>query len=453
MNQGIEQQLRGGNKKAGMVRALVASGLVAAIANLALFWRDILAAAEFGIGAELDAYVAASAIPVFVSGIFANAVAPAFLPVVTKQRQLNGLDAARTLLAKLHTTLLMLAACASAFLYTFESMLLRLMCEQCLSAQLDRIEESFRVLAPLCLVQVYAAVLKTGLLSERQTFIPTISPLCVPIVGVGLLSSPLSSIGVGVVAWSIFAGNLAEVLFLRATCGPRFGPRFPTSTTGDVDNSLRSYSNLLIAGLFTASAAVIDAAFAARLPPGSATSLVYGGKIVVFIIGVSSVAISNVPVPAFTLLAAQKKWGELRKDLRRFLLAILIGSGAISCIISLWSDGLTRVLFERGNVAEDGIRMAENVLSILVLQLPFHLGGGLFVRMLSVLGKSNKVLVIAGLGALMNFTLNLVFTPIWGLSGIAVSTTTVFAFTFFGTGWVLRQRINELERTISAGST
>jgi len=93
---------RGRSTTSGLLAATVVGSGLALLSNLALFWREVVSAAAFGIGLDLDTFILASLLPIFLSGLFANSIAPALIPALAQHRKSEGADGARRLLTAVH---------------------------------------------------------------------------------------------------------------------------------------------------------------------------------------------------------------------------------------------------------------------------------------------------------------------------------------------------------------
>jgi putative peptidoglycan lipid II flippase len=78
---------------------------------------------------------------------------------------------------------------------------------------------------------------------------------------------------------------------------------------------------------------------------------------------------------------------------------------------------------------------------LFVLQLPFYLASILVVRLISSL-RANAILMWASLcNMLLNIGLNFLFIELMGISGIALSTSIVYAFSFAFVYIAVRRRL------------
>ncbi len=432
-----------------MLAATVLTSTLALAANLVLFWREILSAAAFGIGAELDTFVVASLLPIFLSGLFANALAPALIPALARCRQVDGPYAARAMLTSAHIGLLGVAVLLIVILWALAKLLLSGLCPNCDVDRLAKATSLFRLLVPLIAVQLSAAVWRAGLGLEGRLVAAAITPIIPPSLGVLLLLSPVRSLGADVLAWSLLIGSTVEwgvLTFLAHDTHAGVRQRRQHSSMSDI---ARSYGTLLLASACTTSAWLVDNAMAAKLVTGSVAALSFGAKVVTFIVGIASIAVSQAVMPVAVGLAAHERWQELAKVTWRYGLTLALAGFSVGLIIVLGSEPITSIIYERGAFDIDATRTVSAVQSALALQFPFHVLGLLFVRMLSVLEANRQVLFIAAGGALINFFLNLILIPHFGVVGIAAATSAMFAATCVAAGFCFATRLGSLVKVAS----
>jgi putative peptidoglycan lipid II flippase len=429
-------------------RLIVASAGVSGatlLCNLALFWREIVAAEAFGVGAALDGFILASLLPVFVSGLLAGALAPALVPALAAERLARGADATRVMVTAFHLRLVLGAAVLVLLMWVFAEGLLWPLCRGLAPDQQSAVIGLFRLLSLLIVIQASSAVWKAALNLQGRMVLPALTPALAPLAGVALLVGLPFGRGVELLAWGMLAGAILEwsLLALAARATHAWSPRALFGRT--LPGVLSSYATLLAAAATTTSAWLVDNAMAASLPAGSVAALGFGGKVVSFGIGIIGIGVSTAVLPVAVDLAGRRQWGELHRLAMRFGGLLLITGVPVSCAIVAWSADLTALLYQRGEFDADATALVASVQSALAAQVPFHVLGILCVRLLSALQMNRQVLGIALAGTALNIGLNLALMPLLGVVGIATATSAMFATTCVLSAWavmsVLRRRM------------
>lgn len=435
-------------------RLIVASAGVSGatlLCNLALFWREIVSAEAFGVGAALDSFIIASLLPVFVSGLLAGALAPALVPALAAARLARGADAARETLTGLHLRLALGAGLLVLLMWSFGKGLLWPLCHGLAPDQQSAVIGLFRLLSLLIVIQASSAVWKAALNLQGRIVLPALTPALAPLASVALLVGIPFDRGVELLAWGMLAGASLEwsLLALAARTTHAWSPRalFGRMLPG----VLPSYAMLLAAAATTTSAWLVDNAMAASLPAGSVAALGFGSKAVSFGIGIIGIGVSTAVLPVAVDLVGRRQWAELQGLALRFGGLLLMAGVPVSFAIVAWSPELTALLYQRGEFDAEATALVATVQSALAVQLPFHVLGILCVRLLSALQMNRQVLGIALGGTGLNIGLNLALMPSLGVVGIAAATSAMFATTCILSAWAVMSALRRQIR-IDAGA-
>jgi putative peptidoglycan lipid II flippase len=138
-------------------------------------------------------------------------------------------------------------------------------------------------------------------------------------------------------------------------------------------------------------------------------------------------AVSTVVLPQFSRIVAACDWRGAQRTLLSYARLILIATIPVTLILISFSQPLAAFVFQRGAfTASDTVQVA-SVQSMYLLQMPFYVLGILFVRLTSAL-KANHILMWGSvISFLLNISLDYLLMKLFGVSGIALSTTIVYA--------------------------
>jgi putative peptidoglycan lipid II flippase len=429
-------------------RMLGATALVSVLAlasNLALFWREVVTAATFGVGAALDAFIVASLLPVFAAGLLSGALAPALAPALAARRHAAGLESARQMLANFHLWAVAGSGALALALWSMADLVPGLLGRALDDSARAGIVGLYALLLPLVVLQTSAAVWRLALNMDHRVVLAALTPAIAPLSSVALMLADRAAGGVEVLAWGLLGGTVAEWTLLavaahRTHCWTRRAWAVPP-----VPGVFRSYATLLGAAAFTTSAWLIDNAMASTLAAGSVAALGFGGKVVTFAIGIVTIGLSTALLPVAVDLVARRQWQALHRLAIRYggiLFALCL---PVALAVFAWSTDLTAILYQRGAFDAADTMLVGSVQAALVLQAPFHVVGVLCVRLLAALQLNRHVLIIAAAGTGVNVVLNLLLMTRWGVVGIAAATSVMFVVTALSAGTVL---LGELARRI-----
>jgi len=223
----------------------------------------------------------------------------------------------------------------------------------------------------------------------------------------------------------------------------------PRPRWGGLDENLRhvawQYAPVALGALLTSSSVVVDPLMAASLGSGNVSVLNYGNKIVALVVSVVAVSLSTVLFPRFSRLITLGRWRELRRTLRVYATAVVIGSIPGLIVLGLVSEPLIRLLFERGAFAAETTQAVAQVQIWLLPQVPLAVLVMLGYRMLSALGSNSIVLGLGVLSLALNVGGNWLLMQWFGVTGIAMSTSLTILIVAIATLAVVRYKLGQAE--------
>jgi putative peptidoglycan lipid II flippase len=213
----------------------------------------------------------------------------------------------------------------------------------------------------------------------------------------------------------------------------------------EVREVLGQYAPLAIGAMVMSSSPLIDQAMAAALGPRNVASLAYGSKIVAAGLGIGITAVTTAVFPHFSSMVAAEDWPGVRKTLRSYSRLVVLVAIPTVLLIVVFSDAIIRVLYQRGAFSEADTRVVGRVQAFYALQIPFAVLGMIGVRLLNA-SRANRTLMWLSIGNFFtNIIGNYVFMRLWGVAGIALSTSLVRATAAGVAVYCVLLRIRHLE--------
>lgn len=408
--------------------AAVVVGALALVGKTAGMGREMLIAAMFGTGAQVDAYVLAWELPSYAINVFAGAFGAALIPAFVEVRTREGATAARQLLSGVliaSFALLSVAALAAALV---GPSLLGLVASGFGPDTLDLTVRLLHILLPSVVLGGLATLL-VGVLSADEHFaLGSASALAVAACSIAALVGWGRSWGISALAVGLVAGFALQLGILawgvaRAGMWPVAGWRRQAATVRTV---IRQYVPMVAGMLLISSAGLVDQAMAATLGGGNAAVFSYGNRVVAVVLSVGTMALGTAVLPYFSRMVAERDWNAIRHTLRTYTRVILAATIPVTIGLVAFSRPLVRLMFERGAFTAEDTEIVGQVQAVLALQIPFYSLGILYVRLISSL-KANRILMY---GTVISFVLNVagnyVLKGIFGVAGIALATAIVY---------------------------
>jgi putative peptidoglycan lipid II flippase len=99
----------------------------------------------------------------------------------------------------------------------------------------------------------------------------------------------------------------------------------------------------------------------------------------------------------------------------------------LTAVLMYWSQPIVHLLFQRGSFTEADTYLVSTIQTFSFLQIPFYVLGIFGVRLLSALTRNQTLTVISGINLVTTVLGNYIFMRFFGVAGISLSTSTVYA--------------------------
>ena len=391
--------------------------------------KEIVVARQLGVGDALDTFLIAYSLPALTMNIVATSFACALVPAYVQLREGAGEAPARRFLGGALFWSLGLLLLASALLALLFPAVLPLLASSFSPEKMAFTRLLFWALLPIVTVTGLATIWGTILNVEGEYTVPAAAPVITSVVVAAALFFGVRAWG----AWGLAGGTLAGACLEAALIGGclrRRGvslrPRWH-GMDADLRQVIHQHAPLAAATLVFSGSVLTDQAIAARLGPGSVAALSYGSKIVLMVIGVTSTAVGTSVLPHFSRLVAGRDWDGLGRDMKRYTFLILLALIPLSLLMVVFSLPIVRAGFQRGAFTAQDTHLVAQVQACFALQIPFYTVGMMYLRLLSALKMNSRTLAVSTAGIVLNVVLDIAFARLFGIAGIALSTTVVSA--------------------------
>lgn len=412
---------------------LIGSGItvaaVTAVTFVGLFIRDIVMARLFGLGSELDAFVAATVMPMFLVAVFSVPIGTAIVPVFLAVRERDSPAAAQAL-ARRVALLFFAAALVLAILLAMAGPWLLEVAGWATLPQKTALTQT--IMGWMLAIFIFSGLvtLANGLLNALGHYVvPAAAQAIVPVITIVALLIFGSTHGAIVVVVAMFAGQLVNLTLVHRVLALR-GVSLLTVTkieTAGTGQFLSQYLPLVATAVFMQLAVPVSTAMASVLPEGSVAALGLGSKAVIFITALIGTAIASVVLPYFSHYMAQNRLLDARRELSFLLLAGTTISIPVAVVLHLLSEPFVRLAFEGGAFGSAEVSLVSRVMAYGILQLPFFVVNVLLLKFAIAIRRPGRVMLASLVGLAANILLNLALMNRIGVPGIALSMTLAVA--------------------------
>ncbi|MGF1556639.1 murein biosynthesis integral membrane protein MurJ [Paucihalobacter sp.] len=422
-NQHIKQKFSSFIKNANISNIIIV-GSITLIGSCFGFFKEIIVAKNYGLSLLLDTYYIAILLPSFISNVFMSSYQSVFIPnyIAEKgeQKQIGSFQSTATIV----TIAMSLFFLLISFLFT--DYYLEYFFKGHEPEFYELIIEQFAYVAPCILFWGLTSIVN-GLLNvdnefKYSTLSAATTPICI-LICVIFLSDYFEELvlAIGTLIGSVLGFIFVLVVALNRRIIILSTPNFRSK------NSLMMFKQLpakTTASLLNGINPIVDQYFSAQLIVGSIAALNYGIKIPAFAIGIGAMALGNVLLPYFSKMAVFQKellYTKLQKWLKyTFFLSLLVGIVGI-----LLSFPIVKIVFERDAFVAEDTMIVSKIQQMYFIQIPFYLITIIMVRFLTSINKNNFMMFTSLISALLNLYLNYVLMKIFGVYGLALSTSIV----------------------------
>jgi putative peptidoglycan lipid II flippase len=392
-------------------------------------YKDIFVAAVCGSGASVDAFLLATIVPLMLVQIVAAPAANSLLSSLTRLHiTSHPLAVFRTFEAYLLKIVLILFILCSMLIF----------CAVPVSELISgsghntsvNVSRLLPVVAPILVVSGISTLLIMALNSFKVFSFPALtgvfSPLSI-VVGLTVLPSDPAL----AMAWGALIGNgiqCAALTLIYATLRMRHRSAANVPAT---PIEIRAVVPFVLSALLMSSADIVDQAMAARIEVGAVAALGFGTRVTAFFISVCGSALASAAFPYIAEMIESHEWQKLQHMIRTYSRLIMIGGAGALLILSLLSEFIVQILFERGAFSSADTQQVTLIQILSLAQIPFYLLNTLAMRVALAFTSSRALVLVTGISILLNVALNYLFTLWIGTAGIALSTTCVYVVSAF----------------------
>ncbi|MFZ3087189.1 MAG: lipid II flippase MurJ [Methylotenera sp.] len=413
------------HRKAALSSAILVMGLTF-LCFLGLFLRDIFMAHKFGLTQTLDNFYVALIIPMFVATVFSIPIGTAFIPVYLDLKQRVKSNVISDLITKFSYWIAVVSLIICLILYSFGPHVLSILSLSKKLTDMADLAKLLHLALPLLLFSGFVVLGNAILNAHDRALLASGAQLVVPIAAIFALFVFGADYGVNAVMYGMVIGqilNLFIVQFALKRYRISLMPKLISFDRNQFSDFLKQYFPQVISALFIALAVPVATLLAMTLPAGAVSAFNLGSKIVLFITGLITTAMSAVILPYFSTLVVKNHIVAARRELSFFLLFSTLISIPVTFGMYVYSDHIVRLLFEGENFDGNAISQVVRVMQYSIVQLPFFVCNALLLKFAVASKHTFAICVVAIIGLLIAIGSSLLLMSHMGVAGIAFGTS------------------------------
>jgi len=412
---------------------MTTSVLLSRVTGLA---REMVFAQLKGTSTEMDAYVTAFIIPDLLNHFLAGGfLTVTFIPIFQTFLAKNDRDGAWRIFSNLLSTgsvlFALLIPLAMVFTPAFVGKL---------GAHISDNPETFaltvrltRIILPAQICFYWGGFFSAVQMAEHRFFLPALAPLCYNggIIAGGLFLGPI--IGIEGFAWGVLAGAFIGNFLIQLPGIIRLGVRFlPHINLSDpnVGRYIRLTLPLVLGVGMTFSNEIFFRYFASFLDRGATSSINYGLRTFMIIVGVFGQAAGVAFYPYLSRFVAEGKLDKmaalLQNTLHRIALLVIPFSG----LMIVLAPEIIGILYQRGEFGAAATQRTASVLAIYSFGA-FGFSASMIVsRSFYAMQRTVLPMVVSTIVAIISVPFYLWFSSLLGAQGIALAAVTGMTIQF-----------------------
>jgi putative peptidoglycan lipid II flippase len=427
------QNLARGSINRQIFAAAIVVTIFTILVKLVAFSKESIVAWKFGTNDFVDAFLIAAIVPDFIVNVVAGSLNAALIPTYIKVREQEGNKAAEKLLSGATLCSLALLGSMTIFIIIMAPVYLPWMTVGFSAAKLALTFKLLYVTTPLVLLSGIIVLFSAVLNAEERFAFAALSPILTPAVTIVLLLLFGQSLGIFALAIGLVLGAILELILLGSVLSRRGFALRPKwfGLSPALRQVVKQYSPAMMGALLMCSTALVDQSMAAMLAPGSVAALNYASRVSSFPLMLGATAISTAAIPYLSKMIASGDWEGVNHTLRSFLALIFLITIPLTGLLVFLSEPIIQLLFQRGAFTAQETHLVAQILSAYALQIPFYIAGIFVVKLLTSLCLNHILMWVSVFNLLINVGLNYLFMQWLGITGIALSTSSVYIFSFF----------------------
>lgn len=410
---------------AGIDTSLRSAGWVnlCSLLQLALqFAFQVLLAKHFGSSWEMDAYVAAIAVPTAISAVSVGSLGYAFVPLFS-ERLADDPQRAWSLAGSVGTLLVVFLAAAAVLSFLFAEPLTAFLCPGFSAERSDLAVRLLRIQCWLVIGNGLIAFFHSIYHSHKKFLLPAVaSPVGIGVTVIGAFV--YYERGMTAISWCILAGSFTAVALMLPL--PLRHARLSFHAHADVKRFLLLLAPLILGAVYYRLDPLVDRYLTSLLPVGSVSHLGYASRLASALV---MVTVGGLSVVAFPNLA--RHWAAGRRDSFRAEVAAAMRCVAavlvpIGFALFFFSKPLIGDLLERGAFTSSD---TEAVAGLLVLYLGMIVGAGvgeITSKVFFSLSDTRTPTLVGVAGFTIGLVLKIALSSRFGVAAVVAATSFYF---------------------------
>jgi putative peptidoglycan lipid II flippase len=428
-------------------RALLSIGTAALLVRAMGMVSQVATTSRFGAGAQMDAYLVASGLPLLVALAIAGMIESSVIPVYAQLRTERSKEETAAVFSSLLTLCLVGTAVLTLALLIFRRQFIFLTAPALDAYRMDLAVQIAPVIFPVLLLMVAISFLECILNTEGQFGWPAYAGALVPLATALLVLVSGGRLGVTAIAVGTLVGvglQLGAMIYRLRLAHIAYRPSLDWRRP-EVGRVAAAASPALLGTLVNQAGPLVDQIFASYLAAGSIAALSYALRLAFLPASIVFVTVGRAALPYLSRQAAVHDMQAFKGTLRLYLWIVGLVTAGLAALMLVLAHPLVRILFQRGAFSPaDTNHTAVTMMGFVVGLVPMGLGI-LLARAFSALGKNHVLMYVTIFSVIANAVFDYFMARYWQSVGIALATSAVYFCTLLILLLALRRAIGKID--------
>jgi putative peptidoglycan lipid II flippase len=332
-----------------IARSTLLTAILSALWLIVVYATQVLLAALFGAGKEMDAYLAATSVPMLITALAVESVNLAFVPTFVEHQTRGDPETAWRIAGILLSGILFVLGSLTLVGVLFSPFLMRVLVPGFDPERMALATDMSRIIFPSSLLLGVAGFLNSLHYAQKEFLIPALSPLANALTNLAVILVLVPVIGIYGSAWGSLAGPLAQCV-LAAPILFRSDIRLnvPTLREPGVQEIVRMIGWRVLGDAAGKGTPIVDRIISSALAVGAISYLGYGWRIVTLALGLIGQPINTVLLPFFYERAVETNRDAMGRAVSVGMRMTALIALPLSALVIVLSEPIVRVLFQRG---------------------------------------------------------------------------------------------------------
>ncbi len=407
---------------------------------------NIVIAAKFGAGKEMDVYLAATAVPLFITSIFSSALTFTFIPIFAEYRLNDPSEIWNAVNSFLNlATAATIVLCIVGILLA--NTIMKVVTPGFTPEKVHRSAELLRWLFPIIVFTTINELLASIYYSNGKFVIPSFNKILSPLVVIFFVFSFHSFLNTESIIFALLVAAVIQCVLL--SLGFSITRDFPYSFIFDYKHAgvrriLKLMTPLVLGMIVYRAVPLYDRFFLSRLAEGSISHIGYAAQLMNIFPAVIVSGLSVSMFPVMSTYAAERKWSELGDIMTKGIRIVFFLSIPFVVLLGIYGKPIIQLFLERGAFTAADTTSVYRAFAIYLLALPAGVIGTIVSQGFYALQLNRTIAMIGVAMMLLYILLCFVSIRFWSYLAIPIAYAVYHNCTILTTSNILGRKIRAI---------